>query len=178
MSAAADNPGDFTPEPPPARVVGKEPSYPTARDHLRMFSLRAAAHLLDSLVVYGAFAGAGRVIEVYNLSGPGISPVLAFFAPQVMFRVAWFLYAGAMYSLCGATVGKLVMSLRVIDPAGNPPGFVRGGLRDSIGKWFSQSVCGLGCLWMLGDAERRTWHDMLFRTRVVRRVELLRGDVT
>jgi uncharacterized RDD family membrane protein YckC len=67
----------------------------------------------------------------------------------------------------GQTLGKMALSIRVIDfRTGGPIGYARGFLR-YIGKIVSGVVLLLGYLWMLWDKEKQTWHDKIATTVVV-----------
>ena len=68
----------------------------------------------------------------------------------------------------GQTLGAQAAGIQVVDyDTGEPIGAGR-----AIGRWFarivSAAVCLVGFLWALFDPERRTWHDRLTRSVVVR----------
>jgi uncharacterized RDD family membrane protein YckC len=70
----------------------------------------------------------------------------------------------------GQTLGARAAGIRVVDAGtGTPIGPAR-----AVGRWFARLLswlpCAVGFLWMLGDANRQTWHDKL-TTSVVVRVE-------
>lgn len=77
-------------------------------------------------------------------------------------------YSGGLLCLCGQTVGKMAMGIRVIGPDGRTPGFFQAVLRETLGKWISTLVFFLGYLWTLWDVEQQTWHDKLAGTFVER----------
>ena len=59
----------------------------------------------------------------------------------------------------GQTVGKMALSIRVIDfNAGGPIGYGRALVRQLV-KIISGAVILLGYLWMLWDRESQCWHD-------------------
>jgi uncharacterized RDD family membrane protein YckC len=59
----------------------------------------------------------------------------------------------------GQTVGKMALSIRVIDlNTGGPIGYGRGFIRQLV-KIVSGAVFLLGYLWMLWDREKQTWQD-------------------
>lgn len=66
----------------------------------------------------------------------------------------------------GQTLGMLAWRLRVVGPAGSIS-FNQALLR-FFGGMLSLACLGLGHVWMLFDRERRTWPDMLSKTRIVR----------
>ena len=68
----------------------------------------------------------------------------------------------------GVTPGKLVMGLRVVDiETGNAPGFLRMLLRETIGRFLSTLLLGLGYWWAIFDKNGQTWHDKLASTVVI-----------
>jgi uncharacterized RDD family membrane protein YckC len=64
------------------------------------------------------------------------------------------------------TFGGIVCQLRVVRLDGTPLRFVDALVR-GIASLFSLAVVGLGCLWILKDEERQSWHDMIAGTYVV-----------
>jgi uncharacterized RDD family membrane protein YckC len=89
------------------------------------------------------------------------------------------LLAVAFWSTFGATPGKMLMSVHVVDiRTGKPPSVWRCMLR-WIGYLVSALPLGLGFLWATIDSDRRGWHDWLAGTRVVRpRSASARGGAT
>lgn len=79
-----------------------------------------------------------------------------------------FVYFGYFWSGKGKTIGMGIMNIQVVAEDGSNPSFVMGGLRGTVGYLISGIVFGLGFLWMLFDDEKRTWHDMVFKTSVVK----------
>lgn len=67
----------------------------------------------------------------------------------------------------GQTLGMRAWALRVEMRNGEPLTLATACLR-FVAALLSAAPLGLGFLWALGDAERRTWHDRLSGTRVVR----------
>ncbi len=67
----------------------------------------------------------------------------------------------------GATIGRRTTQYKIVDAvSGQPIGFGRGLLR-SLAMAVSAAPLMLGFLWPLWDRERRTFHDMIARTRAV-----------
>jgi uncharacterized RDD family membrane protein YckC len=76
-------------------------------------------------------------------------------------------YAAYFTGTTGQTLGKMLVGLRVVDTAGQPPGYLRAFLRAALGA-LSLAAAGLGLVPMAFDPARRGLHDRVFRTRVVR----------
>ncbi|MBT9500659.1 MAG: RDD family protein [Burkholderiaceae bacterium] len=73
------------------------------------------------------------------------------------------------WSWQGATPGKLLAGIRVIDMrSGARPGLWQSLLR-WLGYFVSALPLGLGLLWAAIDPDKRAWHDRLAGTQVVRR---------
>jgi uncharacterized RDD family membrane protein YckC len=65
-----------------------------------------------------------------------------------------------------ATVGKMVMKLKVVDEFGRPLTPVSSGIRN-LSKIISMLIFALGFLWILVDRKKQGWHDKIARTYVV-----------
>lgn len=78
----------------------------------------------------------------------------------------WFLYCGIMVWRFSATLGKMIMKLKVVDDKGERPSADRAFLR-SLVSLLSLGAVGLGYIWALGK-DKKTWHDILSNTKVVR----------
>ncbi len=76
-------------------------------------------------------------------------------------------YAGYFTGTTGQSPGKLLTGLRVVGPAGRPPGYARATARALVGL-LGTGLAGLGLLPMAFDPAGRALHDRLFHTRVVR----------
>ena len=76
-------------------------------------------------------------------------------------------YRFACWTWKGATVGGIICQLRVIRVDGNLVGPGEAMIR-SLGSIFSFGILGLGCLWILRDADRQAWHDKIAGTFVVK----------
>ena len=61
---------------------------------------------------------------------------------------------------------KLAM-VAVVRQDGRPLGFIRAGLRGTLGYYISNMFFGLGFLWAAIDPDKRAWHDFIFNTYVV-----------
>ena len=67
----------------------------------------------------------------------------------------------------GQTPGKRAMGIRVVHETERPLNDVDALIR-AVGYYVSGFVFGLGYIWALIDPEKRTWHDMLAKTLVVK----------
>jgi uncharacterized RDD family membrane protein YckC len=62
----------------------------------------------------------------------------------------------------------MALGIRVVGPDGESPGLWRAVLRQVMAIVLSDTVVGLGYLWMLWDSRQQTWHDKIAGTFVVR----------
>jgi uncharacterized RDD family membrane protein YckC len=67
----------------------------------------------------------------------------------------------------GTTVGGIICQLRVVRVDGAPLSFADALVR-GLSSIFSLAVLGLGCFWILKDAEWQAWHDKIAGTYVVK----------
>lgn len=147
---AAQGPASMQPSgsgPPPATSTG--PSGPRAG-----FGLRLVAWLVDVIIlaVVGGLLGA--------LFNRGVGNLLS-----TLIGLAYYVYLEGSPS--GQTVGKKLMSIRVIDmKTGGRVDYGHAVIR-YFAKILSAIPCGLGYFWMLWDKEKQTWHDKLSTTVVV-----------
>ncbi len=75
--------------------------------------------------------------------------------------------------LLGASPGKRLLGLVVVDRGGRRPRALRAGLR-AILRPLGMAALGLGPLWAFADPERRTLHDRITGTWLVRAADLAR----
>ena len=114
------------------------------------FLSRLGAFVLDVLLVALAFG----LLDVDLDRGPG-----RLFLVLLVYHVAFWTWQGT-------TVGGIICQLRVIRTDGRPLRFVDALVR-GLSSIFSFAVLGLGCLWILRDPERQSWHDRIAGTYVV-----------
>lgn len=117
------------------------------------FGRRAWAFLLSivvDLVVLGT-------LEVVTGGGETMAP-FAF----------WYLLHHVGLVVEGGTIGHRLAGLRVVRVDGRPLGVPHALMREVVRLFLSLPPLGLGFLWMLDQADRRTWHDLLADSVVVR----------
>jgi uncharacterized RDD family membrane protein YckC len=127
---------------------------------------RAQAAAVDAVlfaalgVVVLYFTGRAARVDVTALapSWPGLVLYLGLLA---------LFYAGYFTGTTGQTPGKLMTGLRVVGSTGRPPSYPRAVARALLGV-AGIALAGAFLVPMAFDPARRTLHDRLFRTRVVR----------
>jgi uncharacterized RDD family membrane protein YckC len=82
--------------------------------------------------------------------------------------ILYFAYYCGMLGLCGQTLGKMALGVRVVAADGGNPSLWVAFLREIVGKTVSGIPLSLGYFWMLWDGEQQTWHDKIAGTHVER----------
>ncbi|HVK62736.1 MAG TPA: RDD family protein, partial [Bdellovibrionales bacterium] len=131
---------------------------------------RIAAFFIDSIVVW-ALAWPLRAFSsaVFGTFASGIFEFTANALSFLSWYVVVFAYYGWFYSKKGASPGKLLMGLQVIDSTdGGHLTYWRAFFREAIGKWISMVPLGIGYFTAFFRSDRRALHDLLFDTAVVK----------
>ena len=135
------------------------------------FWRRAAAYLLDGLILYAVSAGINLAAGLNFLQALGFNSTPTFsrleivlFLVQVVLDAAYGIILVGKY---GATFGKMALRLRVVTGEGNPMSYARAVAR-YLASLLSYLTCMLGFLWVAWDQEKRALHDLICNTRVVR----------
>ena len=164
--------------PDPLAAAPAAPSAPTVAQYAG-FWIRLVAALIDGIIL-GIISGIvqavfGGVFGVALLTGPQEpSPATAglfvgIFGAMFFIIVAIdMVYYVGLTATYGATVGKMILGLRVVDTNGQKIGFGKAALREVVGKWISGLAFGLGYLWVAFDEKKQGWHDKIAGTLVVK----------
>jgi uncharacterized RDD family membrane protein YckC len=140
----------------PAKALADEPSRESApvrrtstivAGNMADFWRRLGANLIDLVVLYSL------------LQFTGITRILV---------PAWVLYRFGMYVWRSATLGEIVLNLRVekLD-GGNLINDYGTAIVRALASLLSLLPLGLGFLWILFDPQRQTWHDKISGSVVV-----------
>ena len=131
-----------------------------------LLSERFVAGSIDLLCLAGLWAVAvyfaGRISHAGLM---GLRPAWPYVGGYLAFVGLY--YAVYFTGTTGQTMGKIVRGLRVVNTAGQPPGYLRALFRAIVG------VLGIGLLFLgmvplFFDPARRAFHDRVFKTRVVK----------
>jgi uncharacterized RDD family membrane protein YckC len=120
---------------------------------------RIGAALIDKLIL---FVAGTYLLSPLITTTHGLSPV-----SLIINTLAEFFYAGYFYSTHSATPGKMIFNLQVIKDSGAKLGFVEAGLRDSVGKFVSGLIFGIGYWMAFFRFDKHALHDLMFKTKVV-----------
>jgi uncharacterized RDD family membrane protein YckC len=154
---AIPEPGAFVPA--PAETGAVPPSVTDLRRFPRgTFLDRMAAFALDFVLV----------LIVLQFARPLFNPLIFLGrGDDGTFFLVLLVYHLAFWAWKGTTLGGIIVGLRVARADGAPFTFPDALVR-SLSGVFSVAALGIGCLWMLGDAERQMWHDKVAGTYVVK----------
>jgi uncharacterized RDD family membrane protein YckC len=118
---------------------------------------RFGAFLFD-LVIYGVMAIVLMTVAgALGLSGLGVLLALALHP----------LYFVGFWSTSGQTPGYKAAGLQLVKTDGTRPTLGSSIVR-YVGWEISKLAFYLGCLWMIWDYQKQTWHDKMARTLVIR----------
>ena len=147
------------------------------------FWMRFLAYLIDSLVlgiILGpilaiAFPSRNDALLQAIERNPEQFPASEFFSsvfgPSFWTQIGltW-IYFVLMTALVGATIGKLALSIKVVDKnSGKNLSIGQAILRETIGKFLSSIVLNLGYIWVAFDGKKQGWHDKIAGSYVVKK---------
>jgi uncharacterized RDD family membrane protein YckC len=155
-----------------AKVLGTQPVEPRVA-HLvpsldvAPFGVRALAFLLDLAFQSGSvFVASFIVDDLWFISTFGID-ALEFAVALTLIGFNGLYHIGFQVSPLHATPGKWICGIRVTDGGGRPAH-----LFSAAGRWvgsFPSMIClGAGYLAAIRHSSRRTWHDRIAGTLVIR----------
>jgi len=139
------------------------------------FLLRAMAFFTDQailLFLLAIFVILGFLTLAMGASGGREIPLLrqirivlpVIFPLGLVLNLAYFTF---FHGTWGQTIGKMIFGLRVVRPDGQPLTYSRALVR-TVGYFLSAIPFFLGFLWTGFSSDKRSWHDTLTDTIVVR----------
>ena len=143
------------------------------------FWIRLAAYFVDMLIL-GAMVrlitlpwadaldlAQNNAFAELKKASPDLQVLFQFWRLMLAIEIpAHFAYFVGFNGSWGASPGKLLLGLRIVDAAGGPLGYRRAFLRHCA-EWVTQITFGLGFVICAFNVEKRALHDWLARTRVV-----------
>lgn len=135
------------------------------------FGIRFFAYLTDYLIL-----GIPTLL-FFTLTGLGnggfkklLVSLVLFLVLFGVFNYLWqILYFAYFTSVFGATLGKLIAGLTVVDEKGNHLTFRRAVFRFVVGYPVSFLLFGLGFFWIMKDPQKQGWHDQLTGSYVLKK---------
>lgn len=124
---------------------------------------RLIAGVYDGLLLAGLFLMAGwAMVVIASVSGMALDRTVS----QLVYFGIGALYFGLCWTHGGQTLGMKAWRLQVRREDAAELRLPIALLR-YCAAWLSLMAVGLGFLWSLIDARRRTWHDMISATELV-----------
>jgi uncharacterized RDD family membrane protein YckC len=96
-----------------------------------------------------------------------VGTVAALVSAGILFVPMIFTYYIGMWGWRGSTVGDMVMNLRLVRDQGRPMDYAAGVVR-ALASLFSIGALGLGFAWCAISREKKSWHDHIAGTNVMR----------
>lgn len=118
--------------------------------------------IYDSLLVVALLMVAAAIVVIAG--GSEIRPGTHWF--QAYLLAVWWAYFAVCWRMGGQTVGMRAWRVKLITDRGDRIGWASSLLRFALAL-VSAAAGGLGYIWSLFDADRRTWHDLAASTRLV-----------
>ena len=132
------------------------------------FWIRFVAKLVDGLVLLAVNLIVGLVaLLVAGDSAAAGEKAAGSMLLQTLFHAIGLAYTTFFLGRFGATPGKMACHLKVVFPDGRPIGYARA-LGRQLAEYLSGMLLMLGYLMAAFDSEKRTLHDRICGTRVVR----------
>ncbi len=143
------------------------------------FWIRLAAYLVDMLIL-GAMVrlitmpwadaldlAQNNAFAELKKTSPDLQVLFQFWRLMLAIEIpAHFAYFVGFNGSWGASPGKLLLGLRILDSDGGPLGYRRAFLRHCA-EWLTQITFGLGFVVCAFNVQKRALHDWLAHTRVV-----------
>ncbi len=135
------------------------------------FVVRLVAYTLDVLIV-----GVGVTVVKAPFWIGSLILQSPFWSRDILFQyslvdiigyLCGVIYFILMTYYSGNTLGKRVMNLRVVSRNSNQMTWLQVIYRETIGRFLSGVIYGIGYLMILGDQDKRALHDMLAETKVI-----------
>ena len=136
------------------------------------FWIRFAAYLLDNIIVFFALFSVRLAVSGIMAAVEGTVRGGNLLFQYNLKDIVLYLSEALYFILCtyyaGTTLGKKAMNLRVISAGGEEkPGFLTIVYRETVGRFLSGVIVGVGYLMIGIDKEKRGIHDILCDTRVI-----------
>ncbi|MDY0213014.1 MAG: RDD family protein [Desulfuromonadaceae bacterium] len=132
------------------------------------FWIRVVAALLDSMISallqFSMVFALGAITELSGTSNlPSVQILTMLFG-----TLAGVFYYVFFTGYSGQTPGKMLLRLKVVRLDGTKVSYGQALLRETIGKFISGIILGIGYLMVALRADKRALHDLIADTRVIR----------
>ncbi len=135
------------------------------------FLIRLLAFLTDSLIFCLISLLFLFLVNLGNKNLRELVIVLIWFILLFLLfgNIVRLLYFSYLTSRFGATLGKMLAAIYVVDENGNKLSFKRSFFRHLIGYMVSSLLFGAGFLWIIKDPNKQGWHDQLTGSLVLKK---------
>jgi uncharacterized RDD family membrane protein YckC len=153
-------------EPPPSETMPDE-GIPSAAQAAG-FWVRAVAAVLDSFISSALqFAMMFALGSITELSGAGTLPMVQMLI-MLFSTLSGVFYYVFFTGYSGQTPGKMVLRLKVVRLDDTQVSYGQALIRETIGKFISGIVLGIGYLMVALRSDKRALHDLMADTKVVK----------
>lgn len=129
---------------------------------------RLVGHIIDCLIGVGPFAYFAYLTASSKTIYLGLDNAMVGLTITFYWATLYPIINAYLTSKLGGTIGKMVVSTKVVDSNGRMISFKKALFRNYIGYIVSGTVAYLGFIWILVDKKnRRAWHDLIADTYVV-----------
>jgi uncharacterized RDD family membrane protein YckC len=134
------------------------------------FWIRTLAYIMDSVLMQIILLPLSFLIRMgvggpVNPMQPNLAALFVNTPVSMILVVSYYTFFVGKY---GATLGKMALKLRVVNPDGSPVGYGK-----ACGRYFayivSSLICLIGFLMVAWDPEKRGLHDRICNTRVIQK---------
>ena len=148
--------------------AGEAPSLENGAFEPAGFGVRFLAILIDNIIVAMLTAATSFVFGLIFFFMPeGFIYGLAYLLRVVII----FFYYGWFYAERGASPGKMLFHIEVVETGtGRRLGYWRTFFRETLGKFISGLILGIGYFIAFFREDQKALHDLIFDTRVMRKV--------
>lgn len=131
------------------------------------FWRRLAALFYDLLVLIAIwmFAAALVLLAFHGDVDVADQPATYHFILQGVLLTLSAVYFIVSWSRGGQTIGMRAWKVRIVDADGHSPDVKRSLFRFCLG--LISLIAGFGFIWCLFDADRRAWHDVMVKTKMI-----------
>ena len=145
-----------------------EESPPAAIGVAAGFWIRAVAAVLDSVISSALqFAMAFALASITELSGASTLPMVQMLV-MLFSTLAGVFYYVFFTGYSGQTPGKMALGLKVVRLDDTQVSYGQAFIRETIGKFISGIVLGIGYLMVALRNDKRGLHDLMADTKVIR----------
>lgn len=155
-------------------ITPTNPTQPLAQVVYAKFWDRFLAIFIDGLILSTISFVINFILGVVGaLAGSTTSPdpifVIVSMAVSTLIWIVQVAYPIYFIGSKGQTLGKMIMKIKVIkEDTGEIPGYTTAFLRETVGKFVSGIVFGIGYIVANKDPKKQSWHDKIAHTIVIK----------